>query len=57
MEVFNYVNGERNYYEIYKAVLAEILAAGNWYYGTLTLEDVTKLLDTNVTSGALSLKK
>ena len=57
MEVFNYVNGKRNYYEIYKAVLAEILAAGNWYYGTLTLEDVTKLLDANVTSGALSLKK
>ena len=57
MEVFNYVNGERNYYEIYKAVLAEILAAGNWYYGTLTLEDVTKLLDANVTSGAVSLKK
>lgn len=55
MEVFNYVNGERNYYDIYKAVLAEILAAGNWYYGTLTLEDVTKLLDANVASGALTL--
>lgn len=55
MEVFNFVDGKRSYYEIYKAVLAEILAAGNWYYGTLTLTDVVKLLDANVESGALTL--
>jgi hypothetical protein len=55
MEVFNFVNGKRSYYDIYKAVLAEILAAGNWYYGTLTLSDVVKLLDANVESGALYL--
>jgi len=55
MEVFNFVDGKRSYYDIYKAVLAEILAAGNWYYGTLTLSDVVKLLDANVESGALYL--
>ena len=55
MEVFNFVDGKRSYYDIYKAVLAEILAAGNWYYGTLTLSDVEKLLDANVESGALYL--
>jgi hypothetical protein len=55
MEVFNFVDGKRSYYDIYKAVLAEILAAGNWYYGTLTLSDVKKLLDANVESGALYL--
>ncbi len=56
MEVFNFVDGKRSYYEIYKAVLAESLAAGVWYYGTVTLEDVVKLLDANVKSGALNLK-
>jgi hypothetical protein len=55
MEVFNFVDGKRSYYEIYKAVLAEILATGHWYYGTLTLADVVKLLDANVESGALHL--
>lgn len=55
MEVFNFVDGKRSYYDIYKAVLAEILAAGNWYYGTITLDEVEKLLDANVASGALSL--
>lgn len=53
MEVFNFVDGKRSYYDIYKAVLAETLSAGNWYYGTLTLSDVVKLLDANVESGAL----
>jgi hypothetical protein len=55
MEVFNFVDGKRSYYDIYKAVMAEILAAGNWYYGTLTISDVVKLLDANVESGALYL--
>jgi hypothetical protein len=56
MEVFNFVDGNRSYYDIYKAVLAESLAAGTWYYGIVTLEDVVKLLDANVNSGALLLK-
>lgn len=56
MEVFNFVDGKRSYYDIYKAVLAESLAAGVWYYGTVTLEDVVQLLDANVESGAISLK-
>ncbi|TJY31867.1 M28 family peptidase [Pontimicrobium aquaticum] len=55
MEVFNFVDGKRSYYDIYKAVLAESLAAGTWYYGTVTLDAVVKLLDANVASGALML--
>jgi len=55
MEIFNFVDGKRSYYDIYKAVQAEILAAGNWYYGTLTLTDVVKFLDANVERGALHL--
>ena len=55
MEVFNFVDGKRSYYDIYKAVLAESLYAGRWYYGTVTLDDVVKILDANVESGALTL--
>ena len=55
-EVFNFVDGERSYYDIYKAVKAESLAVGKFFYGTVTLEDVVKLLDANVKSGALKLK-
>jgi hypothetical protein len=57
MEIFNFVDGKRSYYDIYKAVLAESLAAGTWYYGTVKLEDVVKLLDTNIESGALTFVK
>jgi hypothetical protein len=55
MEVLNFVDGERSYYDIYKAVLAESLAAGTWYYGIVTLPDVEKILDDNVSRGALLL--
>jgi len=55
-EVLNFVDGKRSYYEIYKAVKAESLAAGAWYYGIVTLEDVVALLDANVQRGALMLR-
>jgi hypothetical protein len=55
-EVFNFVDGRRSYYDIYKAVYAEAAAAGSWYYGTVTLQDVTALLDAAVQSQALTLK-
>ncbi len=55
-EVYNFVDGRRSYYDIYKAVYAESAAAGSWYYGTVTLEDVSRLLDAAVAAGALSLK-
>ena len=55
-EVFNFVDGRRSYYDIYKAVYAEAEAAGSWYYGTVTLQDVSSLLDAAVQAQALSLK-
>ena len=55
-EVYNFVDGSRNYYEIFQAVRAEQLAAGSWYYGTVTLKDVVTLLDGAVTAKALTLK-
>ncbi len=55
-EVFNFVDGKSSYYDIYKAVRAESLSQGKFFYGTVTLEDVVKILDANVQSGALKLK-
>jgi hypothetical protein len=55
-EVFNFVNGQKSYYDIYKAVYAEAAAAGAWYYGTVTLADVVGLLDAAVEAKALTLK-
>jgi hypothetical protein len=56
-EVYNFVDGRRNYFEIYKAVRAEQLAGGSWYYGTVKLEDVVTLLDAAVQAGALTLAR
>ena len=55
-EVYNFVDGRRSYYDIYKAVHAEAAAGGSWYYGTVTLKDVTGLLDAAVAAYALTLK-
>ena len=55
-ETMSFVDGRRSYFDIYKAVKAEALAAGKFYYGTVTLDDVVKVLDANVKSGALKLK-
>ena len=55
-EVFNFVDGRRSYYDIYKAVYAEGMAAGKWYYGTVALEDVVRLLDAAVEVKALTLR-
>jgi hypothetical protein len=42
-EAMNYVDGHRSVLDIYKAVRAESLSAGEWYYGKVTLEDVVQL--------------
>jgi aminopeptidase YwaD len=55
-ELFNFVDGKRSYLDIYKALRAEALAAGSWYYGKVNLQDVVALLDANVASGAMELK-
>jgi hypothetical protein len=55
-EVYNFVDGKRSYVDIYKAVRAEQLAAGSWYYGTVSLGDVATLLDAAVKSGTLRLR-
>jgi hypothetical protein len=42
-EALNYVDGKRSLLDIYKAVRAESLSAGEWYYGTVKLEDIQEL--------------
>jgi len=42
-EALNYVDGQHSIYEIYRAVRAESLSAGEWYYGTVKLEDIEEL--------------
>jgi hypothetical protein len=54
-EVYNFVDGKRSYFDIYKAVFAEAAAAGSWYYGTVTLNDVVGLLDAAVQAQAIKL--
>ena len=56
MATMSFVDGKRSYFDIYKAVKAENMAAGKFYYGTVAFDDVVKVLDGNVTSGALKLK-
>ncbi|HVF48662.1 MAG TPA: M28 family peptidase [Pyrinomonadaceae bacterium] len=56
-EVYNFVDGKRSYYDIYRAVYAESQAAGSWYYGTVNLKDVVSLLDAAVEAKALTLRQ
>jgi hypothetical protein len=56
MATMSFVDGKRSYFDIYKAVKAENLAAGKFYYGSVAFDDVVKVLDGNVTSGALKLR-
>ncbi|KAA3612300.1 MAG: hypothetical protein DWQ05_20085 [Calditrichaeota bacterium] len=55
-EVYNFVDGKRSYYDIYKAVRAEAMTFGKWYYGTVSLDEVTGLLDAAVAAGTLKLR-
>jgi len=55
-EVWNFVDGKRSYFEIYRAVRAEAQFGGAWYYGTVSAKQVSDLLDAGVKAGILKLK-
>ena len=44
-EALNYVDGKRSILDIYRAVRAESLSVGEWYYGTVKPEDIEKLFE------------
>jgi hypothetical protein len=55
-ETLNFADGTRTYLDIYRAVSAEADSAGEWYYGTVTFDDVASALDSAVSAGILELK-
>ncbi len=55
-EALNFVDSRRSYLDIYRAVRAEALSAGEWYYGKVTPKSVNDLLDAAVKAGMLKLK-
>lgn len=55
-EVMNFVDGTNTYLDIFRAVSAEADAAGDWYYGTVTLEDVASYLDSAKAAGIVTVK-
>lgn len=55
-EVFNFVDGKNSYLDIYDAVSAEAMSAGEFYYGTVSIEKVEELLNKAVEAGAIILK-
>ena len=56
-EVLNFIDGKLSYYDIYWAVRSEALTVGEWYYGPVSLDDVTTMLDIGVEVGVFELVK
>jgi hypothetical protein len=54
-EAFNFMDGRRSLLEIYHAVRAESLSAGEWYYGVVKLEDIEALFDAAQKGGAAEI--
>jgi hypothetical protein len=56
-EVLNFVDGARSVGDIFRAVAAEADTAGTWYYGAVTLEDVTSYIDSAADAGVVTMGK
>jgi hypothetical protein len=56
-EILNFADGKRTAWQVYEAVAAEALSAGEWYYGTVRPEHVKAVLDAGVEVGAYSVKE
>jgi hypothetical protein len=54
-EVINFADGANSYLDIYRAVAAEADAAGDWYYGTVSLDDVVSYLDSAKAAGIITV--
>jgi len=55
-ETRNLVDGKRSVLDIYRIVRAESLAAGEWYYGPVTLDKVKEVLEKAEKAGALRFR-
>ena len=56
-EILNFVDGKSSYLDIFHAVSAEALSAGEFYYGKVTLEMVEECLDNALKAGLITLSK
>jgi hypothetical protein len=56
-EILNFADGRRSAWDVYEAVAAEALSAGEWYYGRVTPKDVLGVLDSGATAGAFTVRK
>jgi hypothetical protein len=54
-EALNYVDGKRSILDIYRAVRAESLSAGEWYYGVVRLESIDELFKSAEKAKAVEL--
>lgn len=55
-EVLNFVGGGRSYLDIFHAVAAQADAAGAWYYGVVSLDEVAAYLDSAEKAGIIAVK-
>jgi hypothetical protein len=56
-EVLNFADGKRSAGEVYEAVAAEALSAGEWYYGVVRPADVMAVLEAGVKAGAFTVRE
>jgi hypothetical protein len=56
-EVYNFADGRRTAWDVYEAVAAEALSAGEWYYGQVRPADVLDALEKAAQAGAFTVRK
>lgn len=56
-EAINFADGRRSAWEVYEAVAAEALSAGEWYYGRVTPQQVSAALEAAAAGGAFTVRK
>ncbi len=55
-EVNNLIDGKRSVLDVYRIVRAAALSAGDWYYGSVELTAVNKLVDNLEKAGAITIQ-
>jgi hypothetical protein len=56
-ETLNFADGRRSAWQVYEAVAAEALSAGDWYYGAVAPADVQALLEAAARAGAFQVRQ
>jgi hypothetical protein len=54
-EALNFVDGKRSILDIYRAVRAESLSGGEWYYGKVSLDDIDEFFRVAVSAKAVEI--